>query len=89
MLANESRMPPRVQSAPSLLPSDDIEHIFSNISYRDFMQHEPIAEEGDAPTAGAADMHTGAGGIVGMQQPAHRQPTPPIAPGFAQPHAAV
>ena len=49
-------MPPRVQSAPSLLPSDDdIGNIFSNMSYQTFLHHEPIAEESDAspPTADA------------------------------------
>ena len=53
--ASPAGMPPRVQSAPALIgPSDDIESIFSTLSYRDFLHHEPaIAEEGE-PTAAAA-----------------------------------
>ena len=67
MMASErpGGMPPRVQSAPSLLPSEDgIESIFSNLSYRDFLHHEPaIAEEGEAsapaPKLDGGEHHAG------------------------------
>ena len=40
-------VPPRVQSAPVLLPSEDtgIESIFSNLTYKDFLREAAITEE--------------------------------------------
>lgn len=81
-MASVTGMPPRVQSAPTLLPSDDIESIFSNLSYRDFLHHEPaIAEEGEQPPDSS-----GAAAEAGRLAPA-QQPTPPTGPpgGFSQP----
>ena len=74
-MLSDARMPPRVQSAPSLLPSDDIESIFSNLTYRDFLHQEPIAEEGEPPsnprTRTPDEMSAAAGvanGVGGLQQ---------------------
>ena len=75
--------PPRVQSAPSLLPSgDDIESIFSNLSYRDFLHEPTIAEEGE-PAANAAASRPVQPQAVAAQMV--RQSTPPIGQPYAQP----
>ena len=64
-------MPPRVQSAPSLLPSDDgLDDIFTNMSYRNFLHHEPaIAEEGEPPAPSAAELARKRGCVVVVTGP--------------------